>query len=473
MRGQQKNFQQRGSAVITVLVLAAVTAVIAAGFISRATSEARIANRAFYNTAALHLAEAGVEEALYDLNTNAVTSGGAWSLASGSTTDYVKTLPSNFGSAQATGEIRLRIDQAASNSPVIIAAGVVLLPGQPKLVKQIRVGCRTSSRIWSNTLVARGNITLSGNADIDSYDSARGPYNPTTNRSDRATVATTDQITLTGRASIYGYVATGGTPPNVGKNGRIYGATTTSSTAVDSSRVRSDFNANLSDAAAPSGSAYNLGAYSLTGTSSVSLPRATDLPGPNGRYLYTCTSLNVGGSARLTINGPVDIVVSGNITVGSSGFIAVGGASAVDPSLNLYSPGTISIGGAGLINNTNLPIKTSIWGTKASSSSAQNISVTASAAFYGTLYAANGDITLSGSGGIFGAVIGRNVNISGSTDFHYDIQLANATSAGGPTPAPASTLATMRIASWAELTAAPSSTVGMVRDNRSPFVSLF
>lgn len=61
---------ERGSAIITVLILAAVTAVIASGFLFRSAQEAKLATRSFFNTAALNLAEAGIEEGLFAINTN-------------------------------------------------------------------------------------------------------------------------------------------------------------------------------------------------------------------------------------------------------------------------------------------------------------------------------------------------------------------------------------------------------------------
>src|SRR5439155_8349923 len=108
-----------------------------------------------------------------------------------------------------------------------------------------------------------------------SYDSSLGPWNASSNRGDRATVATETTVQITGSASIYGYVATNNSTPSVGPAGRIYGATSPGTPLVDPTRVRTDFNTNLSDATAPTTSAISLGAMS----SSTSLPRAGDSPG--------------------------------------------------------------------------------------------------------------------------------------------------------------------------------------------------
>jgi hypothetical protein len=242
---------------------------------------------------------------------------------------------------------------------------------------------------------------------------------------------------------------------------------------VDPSRVRTDFNTNLTDATAPTSAAISLGAYSVASSSTANLPRTGDVAGANGRYLYTCTSLSVGGSGRLNITGPVDIIVTGNTSIGGSGYIAVGGGTSVDPSLNLYCPGTIDLGGSGMVNNTSKPIKANIWGTKPGGGTMQSINVGGSAAFYGTVYAPNGNITISGSGGVYGALIGNTVTLSGSGDVHYDVQLGQATSIGGPTPGAGSNPGTVRVTSWAELRDPPGSGSNFARDNRAPFAALF
>ena len=468
--GRNRRHTERGSAVITVLVLAAVTAVIASSFLFRSAQEAKLSTRSYFQSVALNLAEAGVEEAFYAINTNTINSANGWSLVTGSTTDFTKTISSGFEFQQASGAIYMRADNAAGTLPVVTVASVITIPNQPKIVKQLRIGSTGPAKIWANTVVAKGNVKFSGSADIDAYDSSIGPYNYATNRSDRATVATNATLQLSGSATIYGSVATGGTPPSVGGSGRIYGATSPASPLIDNSRVRTDFNTNLADATAPTTAAISLGAYSLGGSTVASLPRLVplDLPGANGRYLYTCSSFAVGSSAYLSIKGPVDIIVTGNVSVGGSSYIAVGGAGAIDPSLNLYSPGTITLGGNGMVNNTSLPSKMTIWGTKPSGS-IQNISVGGSASFVGTIYAPNGNVTLSGSGGVYGAAIGSAVTVSGSGDIHYDVQLAESVLSGGPIPG----FAYLRISSWTELTAQPGSGQAFARDNRVPFATLF
>lgn len=453
--------------MITVLVMAAVTAVISAGFLFRSAQEAKLATRSFFQSVVLNLAEAGLEEGLYAINSNAFTSANGWTLVSGSTTDYKKTLTAGLDFNQATGAIYVRVDNALSTEPAVTAAGVITIPNQPLLIKQLRAGV-TARRLWANSVVGRSNITFDGSASFDAYDSALGPYDPATNRSDQATVATNSTVLVSGSALVYGYVATGGSAPAVGGSGRIYGATSPSSPAVDPSRVRTDFSTNLTDVTAPAtGSAYSLG--TTWPSASITLPRTGDVPGANGRYLYTVTNLAVGGSDTLRIKGPVDIVATGNMTVGGSGQIEIGGSGSTNPSFNVYAPGTINIGGSGLVNGTVLPKNITIWGTKPAGGTKQSITIGGSGSYQGTVYAPNGNITVNGSGGVYGALIGNAVTISGSGEMHYDLQLGRILTEGGPTPG----TNPVRLSSWSELDGSPSGGSEFARDNREPFSGLF
>lgn len=454
--------QTRGSAVITVLVLAAVTAVIASGFLFRSAQEAKLATRSFYQSAALNLAEAGIEEGLHAANSGALTSANGWALISGSTTKYYKTITSGFNFTQATGSIYVRVDNTDTFAPIIVAAGRIAITNQPTILKQLRV-VGAKRRLWANGIVAKNTLTFSGNADIDSYDSNVGVYNSATNRSDLATVATTstaiDPVVVGSSATIYGYVSTGGGDPVVGTGGRIYGVTTPSGTNVDTSRIRHDFVANLPDVTAPTGSSTSVGSVSHN----ITLPRNGDSPGTNGRYLYTASSIDMTSNDTVKITGPVDLIVTGNISITGTAGLVIGGSGSTNPSLNIYCPGSIELGGTAALNATNKPATLTVWGT-APSGTSQTVTISGNSDFLGTLYAPNAAVNLTGSGATNGALIGNTVTVAGSGDFHYDIRLGDlATSLD----------VSYRITAWSELTERPGSTSAFVRDSSAPFNTLF
>jgi len=453
---------RRGSAVITVLVLAAVTAVIASGFLFRSAQEAKLAGRTLLQSVALNLAEAGIEEGLHAANSGGFSEANGWALASGSATSYVKTINSGFDLDQATGSIHIRVDGGTSLAPVVIAAGVVTVPNQPKLVKQIRVG-GTKRRLSANGIISKGKLTFSGSTMIDSYNSSLGPFNSATNRSDNVTVASAstalDPVVVGSSASIYGYVATTGAEPVVGAGGRIYGATTPEGTNVDSSRIRYDFTSNFPDATAPAGTAITLANI----TADLTLPRVGDTAGANGRYLYTTSAMTLGGNDVVAIKGPVDLIVTGNISVSGTASVSVGGTGSTNPSFNVYCPGTIAMGGNGMLNQTAVPVNMTIWGT-AVSPATQSISITGNGSYTGTIYAPNASLSLGGSGDTSGAMIANTVTVGGNGKFHFDTQLSQVEASLDPS---------YRINSWAELSGATGGGGAFARDDREPFASIF
>jgi hypothetical protein len=458
----REHARQRGSAVITALVLAAVTAVIASGFLFRSAQEAKLATRSFFQSAALNLAEAGIEEGLHAANSDALTAANGWALVSGSTTDYFKNITSGFNFTQATGAIYIRVERSNPLVPVIIAAGVISIPQQPRMVKQLRVA-GMKRRLWANGIVSRNTLTFSGNAQVDSYDSNVGVYNAATNRSDLASVATSstavDPVVLGSSATIYGYVATGANDPVVGTGGRIYGVTTPIGTLVDPTRIRRDFVANLPDVTAPTAVATSVSDI----TRNITLPRPGDAVGANGRYQYTATSINMESHDTVKITGPVDLVVTGNISVRGLAGLVIGGSGSTNPSLNIYCPGSIELGGTSALNATNKAASLTVWGT-APSTGTQTVTITGTADFIGTIYAPNAAVNLNGNGATNGAIIGKTVTVAGSGVFHYDVRLGDI----------GTTLdVSYRITNWNELTAATGSGSAFARDNRPPFAALF
>lgn len=454
----------RGSALITVLLLAAIVAVLAAHLLSRSSQEHRLATRAYYLGAALNLAEAGIEEAMWAVNNGLVDTAHGWTDPGDGTGARVRTTTSGLALAQGTGEIRLRLDSPGTNNPVATALGIVHLPGQPPILKQLRVPLARRA-IWANAIVAKNSVTFNGNnISIDAYDSQVGLWHATTNRLDRATVATnlaTNGGIEVNNADIFGSVATGGGQPRVGPNGSIRGATSpaTLPNNTDPANVRTDFAYNIPEATPPGGTPVALGTVS----SNLTLPRPGDTPNAVGRYAYTATAVNL-QDAALTISGPVDLIVTGDVAVsGGSGSVAIGATAGTN--LKLYAAGNVSISGQGAVNQSSSPPNMTLYGTRTQAQAAslgpQKFSLSGNASYAGLVYAPNADVTLKGggsSGRFDGAIIGHSVTFSGNYEFHYDVQLAGIQSERF-----------FRPRGWVELTAPPGSGAALARDNRAPF----
>lgn len=463
--------------MVTVLVLAAVTAVVCSNLLFRAALEAKLATRSQFQSVALNLAEAAIEEGLFALNTGNINGANGWALAEGSATDFVKTV-AGLNLAQATGEMRVRLDAPAGNAPVIVATGVVRIPQQPDIIKQVRVGAALR-RPWSNGMVAKERITFMGVCSVDSFDSAVGPYNSATNRSDKVTVASvstaTNAVEISNKSTVYGFVATGGSDP-LAPFARIYGATSPCPQPppppyIDPTRVRRDFVTNLPLIVAPSTNpatvnVYDLGAWAIPGGTTTSLPRLTDTPirpaeppSPTNPYRYAATSLAVDASGNLDITGPVEIVVSGTTTVAANGFLNIQNLEAAR--LNFYAGGNVTMAGwRNYQTGTAACTKATLFGTNPTS---QTISISGSTAFLGTIYAPFGALSLSVLSPVYGAVVANTITLAGWGRFAWDTQLANVELNGFG----------YRVTAWAELTAQPGSGHAFARDNRVPFASLF
>lgn len=438
------------------MLFACVIAAMSTYFLTRASQESVLATRAFYQAAAMNLAEGGIDEAMFNINNADIGTGAGWAVAPDNASSWWKVLggpfDGNYQFGQGIGAAYVRVDGWTANttSPVTItSAGRVDISGQPSIFRQIIVTVAKRPAQGAG-LLSKSSIVFSGGVTVDAYNSALGGPG-SSNLSDQVTVAAdnaTANISIGGHASIYGYVATGGNMPTVGSSGRIYGAATPPGVNLDPTHVRTDFTQNIPDPVAPSGIPINLGGISST----ITLPRASDTP-VNGRYLYTDNSggLHLDGSSTLTINGPVDLILHADMQMNGNGAIVINDTPGA--SLNLFAYGGVQFDGNGLANGTNAPSRASIFAM-----GNHDVQLNGNATFTGVIYAPNSNIQSNGNGEINGALTGNSIHFNGNAKLHYDTQLGS----GAASPYYA-------VKTWAELTDASTSGTAFRRDNRVPF----
>jgi hypothetical protein len=438
-------------------------AVMAAYFLTHATTEAKMATRSFYQSDALNLAEAGIDEAMLDINNANVGTATGWRAATDNSASWVKTIAgsgtSDYEFGQGTGNIYIRIDNWTANTAAVVtvtSVGQVTVPRSAAINRQVIVKVNKRSSAGAG-LLSKGGITFNGNVAIDAYNSSLGVPNATTNRTDQVTVATVSSVaTLSagGNSTVYGYVATGGAQPVVGTNGRIYGSTTAPGVKVDPTHVRTDFTQNIPDPTAPTGTSINIGAIS----SNLTLPRVGDAVQANGRYLYTDNfgGLQLNGNTTLTITGPVDIILRADMQMGGNGKILLSSVNGSSPSMNLYAYGGVQFDGNGLANSTDVPGNAHVYAL-----SNHDVQLNGNATFTGIVYAPNSAIQSNGNGAINGALTGNTINFNGNASLHYDTQLA------GGTASPY-----YAVKSWVELTDTSTGVSSFKHDNRDPFTFL-
>jgi hypothetical protein len=453
---------RRGSLLIVAMLLSAIIAISLTSYIRLSRTALTISNRAFYNNAAVNLAEQGIEEAMYALNQNVADASYAWPGWTISGTNAYREWTGVTLSQGATASYRVYVyNYSAANlaAKTVISRSRVTLGGvaTAPIEKWIKVTCRKTSK-FANGLVAKTSITFNGNnATVDSWNSdpdnnaatAAIKYDSTVKHDlgSVGSISVSVGAVAVNNADIYGYASTGGSLPTVGSQGRI-GPFGTGNGVMDMSRVNTDFTANFDPVTAPTGS-YSTYAGAIT--TSVSLPRAgvDTVMGTGiyaGYYMITADSVNF-NNQTLTITGKVILKLTNTITS-----IDIGGGSGalnINPgaTLQVYGAGDFKIAGNGIMNGgttdatANQPINCQFYGTK--TTGVQDIQIAGNGVLSSIVYAPQGSLKINGNGSVMGSYVANDITVVGNANFHYDESLGNY---GGNNP--------FRISSWKELTSA-------------------
>ncbi len=276
-------------------------------------------------------------------------------------------------------------------------------------------------------LASKNTIDLNGNnAYTDSFDStdpskSTGGQYDVTKRQANGNIGTLSTLTNSvgvGNADIYGTVATGpGGGVSIGANGSVGPSfitrATTDSTGVSDGFIRSDFSASIPDPALPAGAGSWTSEGSINNSATITA----------GNYTASTISLS-GNNAVLTISGDVTIYVTGDTSIsGNNAQITI----LANSSLTVYSAGSISIAGNGIVNNDIYASKDVFYGL----STCTSVSIAGNGSFTGAIYAPDADMTISGNGNIYGALVGKSITLNGNANLHYDESLKNITGSAG------------------------------------------
>jgi hypothetical protein len=423
---------RRGSAILGVLILVLILSALSGTYLQVALSEYKESHRTVNLQAAMNVAEAGAEEAIYAILNN---NWSGWNqVAPGY---YYRRFPnvSYFGDVSQT---EVFVNYTSTNTPIMLCQGTVRGPFG-NINKQVRIDLGRRG-LFANGLTARDSVTFSGtNVKVDSYNSGNGAYDPLFNRNDRGTVGSLSVAVASvdiQNADVFGFIATGGGAPRVGVQGSVTGKDTPPGQKIDANRISTDFFADF----------VLIGAPSLPGAAtSIS---SNIIGNPNSApETYVLSSLDVKSTETLNINGPVIIVVTGNVDI--KGTVNVNNHG----SLTMYVAGDVTVGGNGMLNMTNVPANMVLFGTNATENG-QEIKLHGNGAFSGAVYAPNAELNLKGggnSGVLFGAAVAYEIVIVGNYEFHYDEALDDF-----------NTRREFRITRWRELVDA---------DERAPFAT--
>jgi hypothetical protein len=249
---------------------------------------------------------------------------------------------------------------------------------------------------------AFGKDGLNTNGDtlfVDSYDSDCGTYasqkthtmfgksyaNP------KGHMGTNDDITLGG-----GYYYGNMTP---GPGGTLTGSTT-------------QVAGNTSSASSPRDMPSMTYSTTLVSGGAISAAKTINA----GTYRYDSIILS-GAGKTVTINGDVTLYIDGQIKTTGNGNINITAGS----KLTIYQgpTGTIDLGGNAIINANNRATACMIY-----SASTLTVKVAGTSDFYGAIYAPDAVATQVGTSVVYGSVVGKTFNITGTCEMHYDEALS-------------------------------------------------
>jgi choice-of-anchor A domain-containing protein len=151
---------------------------------------------------------------------------------------------------------------------------------------------------------------------------------------------------------------------------------------------------------------------------------------------YQMSSLGLSGRGEYLVRGDTVLYITGDLSMsGQSQITILPGAS-----LTIYLAGNASLSGNGIMNLSQNAAQFTLNGLPTCTS----LKLSGNAAFTGSIYAPNADITMNGGGNntydCVGAMTVKSATLTGHFNFHYDESLART---GGRVQ--------YKVASWSEI----------------------
>jgi hypothetical protein len=457
MRIKTTQTKNHGSVLLVTLCTAWVIGISLVSYLTLVANQNRTTYHSQSWNACIPVLEAGVEEALTQLNFSGEGLNYAathnWILTNGV---YYKSR--NVGTDGSYFEVTIDPNAAGTPAtPIIISKGSVPAPGNTgksmggesafgmilatvsgqstpaMLCRTVKVNTRLQTTGGGpGGISTKGKISFSGGGSLDSFDSSdpaksgpNGEYVAAKRQANGLAMSNSTVLDAihVDTAHIYGSVVTGpaGTVTVAGGAvGDIAFNATPTGTHIQTGHQTAD--ANLQFDALTEPFVWSTGFTPLAG--------GTNVNGDPYTYVlnaaqYTNWKLpggvNVGGGKSILVTGgDVTLYVNGKFTLGGSGFLYV----APGASLKIYISGDLDVSGTGVVNGTSRAKNVAIYGLGTSNDSWV---YSGSSTFIGTVYSPYDQFTFSGSAGASGSFTANNVVISGGAAVHYDESLNGGT----------------------------------------------
>ena len=368
MKGLKK---EEGIALVITLLIMTLLLVMGTAFLSISSTETLISINERNRFQAFHVAEAGSERAIAELNVNGAYVGTGGEQALG------------FGTYEATVTDLLPLPGIVDRKQVVSMGYVPNSAVLNSAMAQVQVDVQRGSP-FKFAMLGIDFVNLDDRVVVDSYDSAQGDYDPLTAGA-KGDIKSNGDINLDTNNIVKGSVQAGG-DVTLGFDTNITGPITDGVSPTTFIAVNTSYQpTNSNDTGISPPGAYDSGTRNLFVANTVTLDPGT--------YYFNRIDLNAG--ATLEISGPVIIYMTGPMH-------AVGG---------------------GMINTSKNPANLLIF---SSASGFNAIELDAGTGeFYGAVYLLDGEFDIDDSNWKFyGSIIAKEVDIDDDVEVHYDVALA-------------------------------------------------
>ncbi|MEE9522846.1 MAG: pilus assembly PilX N-terminal domain-containing protein [candidate division NC10 bacterium] len=367
---------EEGIALVITLMVMTILLLMGTAFLSISSTETLIAINERNRIQAFHLAEAGAERAIAELGANDTYLG---------TVDTALG-PGTYGIAVSTPPPPANPDQRLVTGTGCVRDCVSLV----RAMAQVEVLVQKTSP-FQRALAGLQLVELEDRVVVDSYDSAQGPYNPATAGAE-GHIASNGDITLQTNNTVKGDVQAGGSI-TLGAGSTITGSVIQGFPTVNA------------------------------GATIPYPPCSPIVPGinPPGAYNGVTCDLVVDGGDTVTLDEGT--YAFNKVALGPGAKLALSGGP-----VTIYMTDQFTAGNGAVINTSKEPTKLLIFssydGTDGNGTDAIMMAA-GSGEFYGGIYALNGEVEFNEGGWqIYGAIVGKRIDIEDDARFHYDLALS-------------------------------------------------